>query len=382
MKLGFIDDRFHMTYGAQRNVVLLARLAADAGHDVVFYTTKEGPLADEARRQGLEVGVVVAPGPLLVFEKGAVAGVGAAAATALALVRYNWSLARRLAADGREVMVPAAVRPALLCALWRLWPGRRMVLFAQNNSPFGVFAAAAGLVSDRIGLIGPDCERTFPSWARRVIASRFRPLASGRDLSVFAAVEPSEAAPGVASTDGRLRLLTVAAIEERKGIDVLLRAIAGAGLVDVVTLTVVGGASGPRGERHLAELEALAESTGVETRFAGWHDDVVPFLRDAELFVLASFEEGLPGVLIEAMAAGVACVTTAAGNAGDLVSSCGGGIVVPVGDEAALGAAIGGLVADRERREALAAAGRAQVGVAYSEAAFLERFEAILAEVR
>lgn len=377
-RVAVLDDRFHQFYGAQRNAVLLARLLAEAGHDVTFHTTAEGTLADAARADGLEVRVLDAPDELKAFERAALTGGPVVKLRTLAaLARYNRTLARALAAEGVEVAVPAAVRPALHLLWWRLAGRvtrrpRRLVLFAQNNTPFGALAAAAGLTADRIGLIGPDCLRTFPAWTHGRIRPKTVPLPSGRDLTRFA--RPADPA----ATGGSVELVTVANIEPRKGIDRIIDAVARASLADRCHLTVVGGPTGPKGEALLAELRAQAERLGVSTTFVGWCDDVVPHLHRAEVMVLASSEEGLPGVLIEAMAAGLPCVTSAAGNAGDLVERCEGGAVVPVGDVDALGAAIARFVDDPELRAATGARAADLVAEHYDLAAFARHAEAAI----
>lgn len=390
-RVAVLDDRFHQVYGAQRNALLLARLLAEGGHEVSFRTTAEGPLADAARAEGLDVRVLEAPAELRVFEKATLTGgVTVKLRTALALARYNRTLAKALADDGVEVAVPAAVRPALHLLGWRLAGRltrrrRRLVLFAQNNTPFGLPAAAAGLAADRVGLIGPDCLRTFPEWAQGRIRDKTVPLPSGRDLGRFArpaapvhdAAPASDAAP--VDDAAPVEVVTVANIEPRKGIDRIIDALADPALAGRCHLTVVGGPTGPKGEALLAELEAQADRLGVATTFVGWCDDVVPHLHAADLMVLASSEEGLPGVLIEAMAAGLPCVTTAAGNAGDLVIRCEGGAVVPVGDVDALGAAIARFVDDPELRRATGARAAALVAEHYDLAAFARHAEAAIA---
>ncbi|MGH1505920.1 MAG: glycosyltransferase family 4 protein [Acidimicrobiales bacterium] len=379
-RIAVLDDRFHQVYGAQRNALLLARLLAQGGHEVSFHTTAEGPLADAARAEGLDVAVLEAPAELRVFEKAALSGgLAVKLRTAVALARYNRALGRALAADGVEVAVPAAVRPALHLLGWRAVGRatrrrRRLVLFAQNNTPFGLPAAAAGLTADRVGLIGPDCLRTFPSWAQGRIRPKTVPLPSGRDLARFA----RPAAPTPSPTPGPVEVVTVANIEPRKGIDRVIDALADPALAGRCHLTVVGGPTGPKGEALLTDLEARAHRLGVSVTFVGWCDDVVPHLHAAELMVLASSEEGLPGVLIEAMAAGLPCVTSAAGNAGDLVTRCEGGAVVPVGDTAALAGALARFVDDAVLRAATGARAAELVAEHYDLAAFARHAEAAI----
>jgi glycosyltransferase involved in cell wall biosynthesis len=97
-----------------------------------------------------------------------------------------------------------------------------------------------------------------------------------------------------------------------------------------------------------AEARALAEALGVaaRVRFAGFQKDVRPFLRDAAVLALPSYSEGIPRVVMEAFAAGVPVVGTDIPGLRELVTSGDNGRLVPVGDPAALAAAIAAVLAN------------------------------------
>ena len=81
----------------------------------------------------------------------------------------------------------------------------------------------------------------------------------------------------------------------------------------------------------------------------------------ADAFALASFAEGVPVVLMEAMAMGVPVVSTAITGIPELIRPGLDGLLVPASDEAALADAIARLMDDRSLRDALGAAGRRRV---------------------
>ena len=91
-----------------------------------------------------------------------------------------------------------------------------------------------------------------------------------------------------------------------------------------------------------AQLEASINSLGLAQRvtLAGYIDDLGPVLCDARLFVLSSEYEGFPAVLVEALAAGVPVVATDCSPAIAGIVAMGDGILVPIGDPAALAKAI------------------------------------------
>lgn len=108
------------------------------------------------------------------------------------------------------------------------------------------------------------------------------------------------------------------------------------------------------------ELEALIADLGMEGRIKlmGASDDVPAALAGCKLFVLPSDFEGMPNALLEAMAAGRCCVSTACpcGGPAAVIENGVNGLLVPVGAVEALSAAMLALLKDEKKRRALAAA--------------------------
>ena len=161
---------------------------------------------------------------------------------------------------------------------------------------------------------------------------------------------------------GEIRLLTVARLVEKKGIELALRAFAGMReeLGDV-RYDVIG--DGPL----RAELEALATSLGVADRVrfpgAATSDDVQRAMREADLFVLPSMtatngdEEGTPTVLIEAAYARLPVLATRHAGIPEIVADGESGVLVAEGDAAALADGLRTLLASRARWAAMGEAG-------------------------
>jgi glycosyltransferase involved in cell wall biosynthesis len=87
----------------------------------------------------------------------------------------------------------------------------------------------------------------------------------------------------------------------------------------------------------------------------GVREDIPDLLRACDVFALASDYEGLPVAVIEAMAAGLPVVATAAGGVPELVSHEQTGFLVAPGDRSALSRALATLVTDSALRGALGA---------------------------
>ncbi|MBX9787914.1 MAG: glycosyltransferase family 4 protein [Pirellulales bacterium] len=147
-------------------------------------------------------------------------------------------------------------------------------------------------------------------------------------------------------------------------------------------LWIVG--EGPQ-RRALAEQIEDQQLSG-RVVLCGAFDSIDDFLTAADCFVLPSHEEGMSLALVEAMAAGLPIVATDIEGNRQLVRHQQEGLLAPVGNAAALAAAIGRLLADRSQAAELGNAARRRVADEFSLAPWtarhLELFERVLAEHR
>ena len=157
------------------------------------------------------------------------------------------------------------------------------------------------------------------------------------------------------------RLLFVGRLVQVKGLPVLFDAIAQLRQDRPnINLTIVG--DGPDRQR----LVEQARERGIQenVRFLGnqSQSQVRELLGQADAFVMSSFAEGVPVVLMEAMAAGLPVVATRVGGVAELVEDGVSGFLVPPGDTTALAERIAALLDDDEDlRNRFGKAGRAEV---------------------
>lgn len=130
-----------------------------------------------------------------------------------------------------------------------------------------------------------------------------------------------------------------------------------------VTLTLVGeGPSRASLEKLIAERELGAH---VKLIGAVNHDEVASFYRNSDAFVLASFAEGIPVVLMEAMAMELPCVATWITGVPELIDNGIDGLLVPPADPVALAGAIATLIDDPALSRRIGAAGRSKIASKY-----------------
>jgi len=164
-----------------------------------------------------------------------------------------------------------------------------------------------------------------------------------------------------------------------KGIDTLITAL---GNLPGVHLNIVG--EGPM--REVWATQAAEMGLSERVHFLGEVDDaeLPDVYRQADLFILPcnARAEAFGSVLLEAMASGLACITTEVGSGTSWVVQDGvTGLVVPPRDPQALAQAIRSLLDDPERRAAMGRAGRARVEAEFTLAQMIARVQAVYEEV-
>jgi colanic acid/amylovoran biosynthesis glycosyltransferase len=182
---------------------------------------------------------------------------------------------------------------------------------------------------------------------------KFEVAPLGVDPEVFV---PS---PFAGSTD-RFEILCVGRLVSSKGQHVLISAVEE--LVHAeqkICLRFVG--SGP--DEESLKRDVAERGLGREVVFEGSvnQDRIREFYRQADVFVLPSFAEGIPVALMEAMAMEIPCISTFVAGIPELIRDDIDGILVAPSDEHALAVAIERLIVNPELRCRLGRAGRCRV---------------------
>ena len=202
---------------------------------------------------------------------------------------------------------------------------------------------------------------------QRERAARTVTIPNGFDLDKFVATK---------SRTGSILIVT--RMLERKGVQDVLRALAGTDLG--FELHIVG--TGP----YLNALKELARQLQVDARFHGWldndSDELKALFETSSVFILPSHAENFPLVLLEAMAAGMAIVTTGQTGCREVVGDA--ALLVPAGDETAIRGALQQLVSDTGLRERLGRDARTRIEKLFSWRSvakqYTDVFERLIAE--
>lgn len=181
---------------------------------------------------------------------------------------------------------------------------------------------------------------------------------------IHCGVEPERFTPRSHTGEGS-RLLFVGRLDAVKGLPVLLEALSALRKQrpDVALMVVGDGPDRARLEQRASEpdLAGYVDFSGFQTP-----DEVRGHLASTDVFVMTSFAEGVPVVLMEAMMAGVPVVAPRIAGIAELVEHGVNGEMTPPGDQASIVAAIDKLLSDGARRESYGRAGAAKVAAEFN----------------
>jgi glycosyltransferase involved in cell wall biosynthesis len=164
------------------------------------------------------------------------------------------------------------------------------------------------------------------------------------------------------------KVLVVTRMLERKGVQFLLESLAQSPIDHEVN--IVG--EGP----YLPELRRQAAESGVRVKFWGWLENRSPQLRElyesSTIFVFPSEAENFPIVLLEAMAAGLAIITSAGTGCAEVVGDA--ALLVPPKDAQAITRALRRLIEEPGLRRSLGAAARRRIEENFTWSAVAGRY--------
>jgi len=176
------------------------------------------------------------------------------------------------------------------------------------------------------------------------------------------------------------RLLWVGRLSPEKGLKYLIEALPLVReRVPDVHLTLVG--EGSQEEALRSQAEALGVADAISFAGPRPHDDIPELMRQADLFVLPSLNEGFGIVLIEAMASGLPIVASDTGGIPEIVEHGRTGVLVPPGESDSLAWAIMEVLRDGARTTEMVEGALAEVHKRFSSAAQVRAYERVYGEL-
>ena len=309
--------------GGERQALWLARELARRGHASVVAARDGEPLLDRARAAGLET-IVCAP----VSELDVVAA---------------WRLRREIRARGIEIVHAHAAHAVAVCALATTGTDARLVVSRRVDFPLRRNAGTRWKYGRArlIIAISEAVKRVLV--ASGVQAARIAVAPDGVDLERRVAPLPRATLASLGIRADAPVVVQVAQLVGHKDPVNFARAMAH------VQASVPGAQGFLVGDGPLrGEVEAEISRLGLTdlVKLAGYRTDADAILAAADVACLASKEEGMGSVLLDALAFGVPVAATTAGGIPEVIVDGESGLLVPPRNPDALGDAIARLLTD------------------------------------
>ncbi len=351
-------------YGAERWILALIKHLDPARVHTLVGVIKddpalEAPLLDEARQRGFDTVVIEALG------------------------RFNWAAVTGLREAIRkhqvQILHTHGYKQDLLGWLATRGTSCRLLATPHGWSKEPDFKLWCYETLNRLVFLGTDkvapLSREIYEGLKKIpgLPKKLHLIENGVDLDELAEPGPLPEEVALARKQGLFVLGYIGQLIHRKGVDVLLRALA---LLSTQKLKAFIIGEGPLRK----ELKDLASELGLGDKviFTGYRKDRLSFLQGFDLFVLPSRLEGIPRCLMEAMGMGKPVIAANIEGCRSLIPQDGvQGHLFPVNDHQALAEKIKYLMANERERKALGERARAFVAEKYSAVRMAREYEVL-----
>lgn len=214
---------------------------------------------------------------------------------------------------------------------------------------------------------------SFPFFSKRVMA-----ISNGVEISL----EEQNADSSIRLNKEKFNICFSGSLElKRKGLDFLLDSMKHLVYdfgMSRACLILIG-----TGQDEL-ELKNIVQEYGLinHVTFAGEQNNPFPIIKQCDVFILPSRQEGLPNALLEAMSLGICCISADCDTGPrEIIENGRNGILVPVEDSRALAEAIIFLERNPDRRKQLAANGRRTISERFTYKAMIDAYFEMLKRI-
>jgi glycosyltransferase involved in cell wall biosynthesis len=232
--------------------------------------------------------------------------------------------------------------------------------------------------ADRVVACSAEVAAVMGSRYAASVDGRLRTIPNGIDAARFGVLSKARARSDLELEGSSAVIVAIGRLSEPKGYPVLVKAMPLL-LARIPAAMLLIAGEGPL----RPHLESLVASLGIgaHVRFLGLRRDVPRILAAGDVFALSSLWEGLPMVLLEAMAAGLPCVATRVGGVPEAIRDREEGLLVPPGDAEALAESLISCLEDRDLATRLTTRAKARVDRDFSARRMADEYASLYEEL-
>ncbi|OGW13350.1 MAG: hypothetical protein A3G93_07875 [Nitrospinae bacterium RIFCSPLOWO2_12_FULL_45_22] len=379
----FFESYYRSFYGAQQNLLRLIRFLDRSRFEPLIIMPGDGPLRIAAEKYGIPVKIIPYPQALDVFGGKLTSSMFYQLSACFHLVRYSLQLYKSLKNEQVDIICCNQRRSLLtigfmakLCRIPLIW-------YLRTDIPKRFLDDIGLFLADKIVCVSEGVEKIFTDRQKRHYSRKFVVIHNGVELDRFSGeIESFRKSTSIPEKDFVIGM--VSAIRPLKGhrffIEAARRMLREYSHVHFV---IVGGPNNNEESSYLNQLKDQVQQLGIGNRvhFLGFRTDIPSIMKGLDLLVLPSFAEGLPNVILEAMASGKAVIASRVGGVEQVVVDHETGLLVLPRDTEALYKAMLELIKRPAKVKVMGIKGKERVEKYFSMSGCVRKFEDVLTTI-
>lgn len=377
---------FHIgsdTFGGGSKMLLrLLRSLDQDQFDPVLLSNTVDELCKRARNHGIEVKIFQFRGVLDTYNRKLLADSSLLLPAGFRIFQYNWNVFPVLRKADiiwcKNLRAVLTLLPYISITrtptIWNIGLG------LESEGKVEYLNSIALSASDHVFIESEtQATRVFTDSQLATHRDKFMIFRKGIDVDRFC---PSREQPPLTETPYTIG--TAAALTPRKGVEYLLEAAATLlETRDDIQVCIAGEPTDAEGDEYVSMLRDQVAAAGIEdaVTFHGWVDDMPAYLDTVDIFVLPSHNEGIPGVVREALAMELPVIATDVGGTKDVIKHQETGLLVPPADPAAITDTLETMLENKSTARQMGQQGRNVIVDEFSLQSYVDNYQEFLLEV-
>jgi L-malate glycosyltransferase len=380
-KIMFLEARYNSFYGAQKSMLKLIQSLDTERFTFLVVTTGEGKLKERFEEEEIPVDVIKLGRRANVF--------GGAARkyslfikfiAMLQIVSFNLKIINYILRNKIDIVYINDFRAFLYSVLAAKLLRRKNVLYIRSEVQGDRIDEAILKFSSGIITIADGVLKRMPDKKVNKYRNKISNIYTGFEFDKFQVMDKKRAKEKLGISPEKTVVGFVGAISRRKGIDLLVDSF-----IEIqpryrdAELLIVGDVSNGYEDYWAEQLQKIADHN-LNFKHVPFHKNVSEAYSAMDIFVLASRDEGLPRVVIEAMGHELPVIATSAGGTKEIITSESVGIIVEETADS-LTEGIKKLLDDLECREQISSRSREAVKMRFSDELFKEKINTYFSRI-
>lgn len=375
-KIVFYETYYSSFTGAQQSLYWLLKGLNKDKFEPIVVTPGKGELINKVEKIGIKARVIKYLFNLDVFGgKIKEYSLIKKLLVLISLIKYNIIFLKYLIKEKPDIIYCNNLRGVLTIGILVKLLRIPFFWYVRIDTSNGIFDKIGARLVDKIITISEGVRDIFDEEYLKRKAYKFETIYTGFNLKEF-----NDNKEAKFKFDGEFIIGTAGSITPRKGYDDFIDMARELNQIAKRIKFVIAGEPPRNSISYYNELKRKIKSYNLEEKikFVGWVDDITDFLSSIDLFVLCSKNEGLPRVVIEAMAMSKPVVATNAGGTNEAIDNGKTGFVVDKNNKNELVAKIIYMINNKEKIEEMGKEGRRKVENDFSLESYISKFENLL----